>query len=95
MDFPVNVKIYPILGMTKACEGVNTVNNTGLWKIQDLKKEGARLHETLKLSDFSLSFAINKILNFRKGEGRLRPLPSKSATAIERSRLIYVFTTET
>ena len=25
MDFPVNVKRYPILGMTKACEGVNTV----------------------------------------------------------------------
>ena len=31
------------------------------WRIQPLKKEGARLHEIFKLTDFGLSFTLKKV----------------------------------
>ena len=51
------------------------------WRIQVLKKNGARLHKTFKLTDFGLSFTLKKVKFVGKKGGAHAPAPlSKSAT---------------
>ena len=46
------------------------------WRIRVLKKEGARLHNIFKLTEFSLSFTFNFFF-VKKGRGVGRPPPLK------------------
>ena len=45
------------------------------WRIQVLKKEGARLHKVFKLTDFCLSLTLKKVKFVEKREGRASPPP--------------------
>ena len=45
------------------------------WRIQVLKKEGARLHNIFEITDFGLSFTLKKVKFVEKREGRAPPHP--------------------
>ena len=47
----------------------------GQWRIQLLKKEGARLHKIFKFTDFGLSLTLKKVKFVEKREGRAPPRP--------------------
>ena len=51
-------------------------------RIQVWKKEGARLHTIVKLTDFGVSFALKKVKFVEKREGRAPPRPPLNPTLL-------------
>ena len=48
---------------------MKTVILSDKWRIQVVKKEGARVHKILKITDFRLSFTLKKVKFAEKREG--------------------------
>ena len=68
---------------------MKTVILSDQWRIQVVKKEGARLHKIFKITDFRLSFTLKKGKFAEKREGLSHLFDICDISCINRSNLSY------